>query len=309
MKTSLECIPCQIGQTIRMLRMLSTSREMHERIVRKILNMASETDLELSPPAFAQQIHRHLKKISGIEDPYQKEKQQENRLALQLLPEFRKSVESASDPLLTAARFAIAGNVTDMGVSDILTGTDIRKNLQKAWTDTFFGDREEFRKAVDSADRILYLADNAGEIVFDRLLIEQLSPEKVTIAVRGKPVLNDATVTDARSAGLHKIVEIISNGSDAPGTLLQDCSREFLKYFEKADLVIAKGHGNYESLNDENHHIFFLLKVECPVISKHTRQPVGSHLLIQSNTPKNWTAHPDFAMQDPGERVFAPAAI
>lgn len=289
--------------------MLSTSHDVHERVVRDVLRLAGEVDLQLSPPALAQKIHRQLKKITGIKDPYRQEKEQENRLALRLLSEFRISVESASDPLATAVRFAIAGNVIDMGTNLTLTGTDIRRNIQKALTDTFIGDREEFRKSVEDAERIIYIADNAGEIVFDRLLIEQLPTEKVTLAVRGEPVLNDATVTDAKSAGLHKIVKVISNGSDAPGTLIQDCSREFLSYYEEADLIIAKGQGNYESLNNEKRNIFFLLKVKCPVISSHVGYPVGSHVMIQSGNRNKLTEHPDLIIHKSEESSFSRVAI
>lgn len=308
MKTSLECIPCLIGQTLRISRILSTSPDVHERIMRDILRLSSDVDLQLSPPALAQQIHRQLKRVTGIVDPYRVEKQQENRLALELLPEFTTKLESASDPLVTAARFAIAGNLMDMGINRTLTVRDIRKDVQKALTDSFFGDRDEFRKSVKNAERILYLADNAGEIVFDRLLIEQLSPEKVILAVRGKPILNDATIVDARSCGLHEIVDIIPNGSDAPGTLLHDCSQEFIRYYEEADLIIAKGQGNYESLSDEKRNIFFLLKVKCPVISAHVGHAIGSHLLIQSNSYKKLTAQSDFSINHRGGRISASAA-
>jgi uncharacterized protein with ATP-grasp and redox domains len=107
-----------------------------------------------------------------------------------------------------------------------------------------------FRDSISKADRILYLADNAGEIVFDRLLIEQLPAEKVTVGVRGQPILNDATMSDAEATGLTQLVAVIDNGSDAPGTVLDDCSRAFIQHFRKADLVIAKGQGNYETLSE-----------------------------------------------------------
>ena len=148
---------------------------------------------------------------------------------------------------------------------------------------SFSGDRVAFRDSVEKARKILYLADNAGEIALDRLLIEQLSPSKVTLVVRGAPVLNDATLIDAATVGLDEIVEIIDNGSDAPGTILDDCSPEFLRRYEDADLIIAKGQGNYESLSDENRNIFFLFKVKCRVIAAHARHPIGSHLMVKTS--------------------------
>ncbi|MCK4815836.1 DUF89 family protein, partial [bacterium] len=129
---------------------------------------------------------------------------------------------------------------------------------------------------------ILYLADNAGEIVFDRLLIEQLPYEKITVVVKGKPVINDATMDDAEFAGLTEIVEVFDNGSDAPGTILQDCSQTFRDRFEDADLVIAKGQGNYETLSEVDKDIFFLLKVKCFIIARDIDCEVGEMILQRS---------------------------
>jgi hypothetical protein len=264
--------------------MLATDLDDHERIVREALRLVSEMDLQQSPPAIAQLIHRQLKKILGMEDPYKEEKHRQNELALHLVPEYREKILSASDPLMTAARFAIAGNIIDLGADHNLAGEDIRKNIHKSLTDPFSGDRESFCDSVNKAKRILYIADNAGEIAFDRLLIEQLPASKVILAVRGAPILNDATIDDAHAVGLDKMVKIIDTGSDAPGILLDDCSSEFLKYYHDADLVISKGQGNFESLSDESHSIFFLFKVKCSVISAHVGYPVGRHLMISSNT-------------------------
>jgi uncharacterized protein with ATP-grasp and redox domains len=142
------------------------------------------------------------------------------------------------------------------------------------------GDIEAFRKRAASAADILYLADNAGEIVLDRLLIESLGPERVTVAVRGHPVINDATLEDARTAGLTDLVTVLANGSATPGTVLDGCSDEFRQRFERADLVISKGQGNYETLNEVARDIFFLFKVKCPVVAKMTRLPLGAQALV-----------------------------
>ncbi len=136
------------------------------------------------------------------------------------------------------------------------------------------------RKRVDEAEKILYLADNAGEIAFDRLLIELMPTDKVILVVKGSPVINDATREDAEMVGLTELVNIIDNGSDAPGTILSDCSKEFIEYYNDADLIIAKGQGNYESLNDRTENIFFLLKAKCPVIARDIGCYIGDLILI-----------------------------
>jgi len=152
---------------------------------------------------------------------------------------------------------------------------------------------ETFKKACGQGQTILYLADNAGEIFFDRLLIEQLSGAKVTLAVRGAPVINDATRTDALAANLEDLVEIIDNGSDAPGTILNDCSAEFRRRFDEADMVIAKGQGNFESLSDEPRDIFFLFRAKCPVISLHSGFSVGSYVATNRSLYRNILAERD----------------
>ena len=153
-----------------------------------------------------------------------------------------------------------------------------------AASESLTGDIQELADAADRARDILYLADNAGEIVFDRLLIEQLPPGRVTVAVKGGPVLNDATRSDAAVAGLNELAEVIDNGSDAPGTLLGDCSHSFRERFDRADLVIAKGQGNYETLSDARKDVFFLLKAKCPVIAHHLGCDVG-RTVVQRSRP------------------------
>jgi hypothetical protein len=141
-----------------------------------------------------------------------------------------------------------------------------------------------FERTLKEAEEILYIADNAGEIIFDRLLIERLPIEKVTVAVKGSPVINDATMEDALLAGLPRIVEVVDNGSDGPGTILETCSRAFIDCFDKADLVIAKGQGNYESLSEADKNIFFVLKAKCPVIARDLGCEVGEMILRRSET-------------------------
>ena len=189
-------------------------------------------------------------------------------------------VHNSENPLENAVRLAIAGNIIDLGIKTSITNADIQKTIKDSLTAPLNQVIiEEFRSDIESAQDILYLADNAGEIVFDRLLIEQLPEKKITVAVKGSPVINDATMEDAISTGLTKIVPVIDNGSDGPGTILETCSDEFLSRFEQADLIISKGQGNFETLSEIDKKIYFFLKAKCSVIAQHLQVPVGTFFL------------------------------
>jgi len=279
MKTSIDCIPCFVRQTLEATRFVSVYPSVHEGVLREILRCLAGIDLDHPPPFVGQLIHRKLRELTGNHDPYRDAKERYNRLALELLSELKEKVRSSPDPLTTSVRFAITGNVIDLGAKSGLTEEEVRSSIAKTLSEPFRVDIERLRREIDGASRILYLADNAGEIVFDRLLIEELPLERVTLAVRGGPVINDATEDDAYTAGLHEIVRVIDNGSDAPGTILSDCSREFQRCFKDADLIISKGQGNYETLSDEEANIFFLFRIKCAVVASHTGFEQGTDVL------------------------------
>lgn len=278
MRTTLNCIPCFIRQTLEAARLATDDVAAQERILRRVLHRVAEMDLAQCPPVVVQQIHRHLREITGLHDPYRAVKDRFNRMALSMLPELSARVRTAADPLSMALRLAIAGNVIDVGVLGGITEDRARHCLDTVLDEPFHGDVAAFRKACEEARSILYLADNAGEIVFDRLLIEQLPIEIVTVAVRGRPILNDATMADAHAAGMGDLVNVIDNGSDAPGTVLNDCSEDFRWRFGQADLILAKGQGNFETLSDETANIYFLFKAKCPVIADHVGVSPGTHV-------------------------------
>jgi uncharacterized protein with ATP-grasp and redox domains len=230
-----------------------------------------------------QYIHRKIREFTGVADPYRKVKDHFNHLIKELYPQLKARVKVSAKPLEMAVRLAIAGNIIDCGVNGNLKDIAIAQSIDHALIEPLEGPLPEFSAAIGQAERILYLADNAGEIFFDRLLIEQMALDKVTVVVKASPIINDATLSDAQAAGLTDIVEIIDNGSDAPGTILDDCSQAFRSRFEQADLIVAKGQGNYETLSDVEKDIFFVLKAKCPVIAKHLGCEVGSLVLRRSD--------------------------
>jgi uncharacterized protein with ATP-grasp and redox domains len=288
MRIFLDCIPCFVRQALDSVRLATDDEQIHEQVVRKVLHIAADLDVSQSPPAIGQQIHRLIRELIGNDDPYRELKRRHNHLALRICDVLRERVRTSVNPLETAVKLAIAGNIIDLGVKTSIKESEIEKVINNSLISDFDSRWiEEFESAVNQAEKILYLADNAGEIVFDRLLIEQLPTEKVTLVVKGEPVINDATMEDAKVAGLTEIVKVIDNGSDAPGTIMESCSQRFLEHFEDSDLVIAKGQGNYETLSRVDKNIFFILKAKCPVIARDLGCKVGEMIIRRNEAFKN----------------------
>lgn len=283
MKVYIDCMPCFIRQALESAKLVTDDEMVQEQVVRHVLMMAANLDMSKTPPEISQQIHRLIRKMTINNDPYYKAKQKFNKLALRMLGELEENIRASENPLETAIRLAIAGNIIDLGVKTSLAEADVEDVIKNCLNADFDNSQiEDFKKSIKNAEKILYLTDNAGEIVFDRVLIEQLPLEKVTAAVRGKPIINDATMEDAEFAGLTKIVKVIDNGTDAPGTVLESCSEEFKQCFENADLIIAKGQGNYETLSDSDKNIFFILKAKCPVVARDLDCEIGRMILRKS---------------------------
>ena len=280
MRTSVECFPCFLRQAFEAIRQVSEDQALQEQLLRQVCYEAASMDLRTSPPAMGRWIHQRVRALTGNDNPYAAIKERFNRHAMALYPNLRVQVENSPDPFAMAVRLAIAGNRIDFGINGGTTEQEVARVLQQAVACPIAGSIDALRQAVQQAGRILYLADNAGEIVFDRLLLERLPRQKVTLAVRGRPIINDALREDAVAAGLEGLVEIIDNGCDAPGTILDDCSPAFRECFGATDLVIAKGQGNYETLDDvADKRIFFLLMVKCPRVSEALGQPEGTFVV------------------------------
>ena len=284
MKTFFECVPCFVGQALKAVRLVSDDEGIQEDVLRAVLAAAPKMDFSISQPVMGQQIHRIIRNMVGNEDPYFDIKQRSNALILKLYPKLKARVESSEDPFETAVRLAIAGNIIDYAVNTELEEPEIHQVIEDALRVQIPLLRlDEFRRAIAQANKILYLADNAGEIVLDRLLLERLPREKVTFVVRGCAVINDATRADAQEVGITELVEVIDNGSDGPGTILETCSDDFCRRFNEADVIIAKGQGNYETLSDVDREIFFLFRVKCPVIARDTGEELDNMVLQKSS--------------------------
>jgi uncharacterized protein with ATP-grasp and redox domains len=218
MKSALDCIPCFVAQGLNVARLATSEQRVHERVLREVLQRASQAELAQPPAQFGRWIHRLVRELTGQPDPYLAIKQQSNRLALELLPGWRERLQTAEDPRQAAVKLALAATVIDFGI-------------------------------------------------------------------KGGPAINDALLADAQVAGLEGLVALMDTGSDGAGIVLDDCSAEFQRRFARADLIIAKGQANFESLDGCGQNIFFLFKVKCPVVARHIGQAIGS-LVLHRNVPE-----------------------
>ena len=269
MKPHLECVPCFLRQASEAIMMSTDDEVVREEALREVMSYLLYEEWGKAIPELGTNVHRIVKRVTDNEDPYKQLKDECNEMASNLYPKLELAVKNSNDPLLTAAKIAIAGNTIDFGPKIEI---DVEKEVQKVLEGKLaINDIDQLKGSAQKSKDILYLADNAGETFFDRILIGELVRRdiNVTYVVKGGPILNDATLRDAEMAGINSVAKVISTGTDCAGVLFSECSKHFLREFEKSSLVISKGQGNYESLNDvKNKEIFFLLKIKCPIIAE-----------------------------------------
>ena len=282
MRTYLDCIPCFFKQALMSARLAGADESTQKKILDMVAAAVPSFPLSNPPPAMGRIVYRLVREVTGSYDPFKEIKDKYNRMALDIYPELKERVAQSPDRLLTALRLAIAGNIIDFGVGKSF---NLEKEIDEVFTRDFaIFDYEKFKQSLNSTDQILYLADNAGEVVFDRILIEELHKD-VIYAVRDKPAINDALIEDANFCGIDKLAKVVSSGSDAPGTILSSCSNEFLNYYHQAKMIISKGQGNLEGLMDkDNAPIFFLLKIKCQIIANVVGCREGDIVLKHNHT-------------------------
>lgn len=271
------CVKCQFRSFERLMNKFELSDEQRQRFTQFYDTTMQRVTSESSPL-----IHKILNdefcSITGAEDLYLEEKRNSNRIAGLLYEEYKPKVFQSLEGFIMALRLSIAGNIMDYGAADTF---DIHKTIDRVLHSDFGIDQSsELQKRIREAGKILYLGDNNGEIVFDKLFIEYLNHKNLTFVVRGSAVLNDVTIENAREVGMTEVANVITNGYGAPSTVLEKSSEEFLRYYREADLIISKGQGNFEGLQKENDpRIFFLMMVKCDVISEKTGAPKGSYIV------------------------------
>ena len=287
MKSKPDCIPCYLKQV------LSTAVEVTDnpselwKVLVESAKIIPQLSMNSSPAENSTYAVWKVNEILGCKDPFAEKKKFYNEKALSMYPELIKIVDSSEDKIDASAKLAVVGNIIDLGIS---ANIDIESTINEVFSDGFtINHIEYFKEDLKSAKRVLYLGDNAGEVVFDKVFIEEIkkSGAEVIFAVRSKPVLNDVTMIDAIDVGLDKVAEVIETGSPMIGIVLETCSDEFIKFFNTADIIISKGQGNFETLDETDANIYFILKAKCSVVAQRLSVKFGDVMLIKNKILKD----------------------
>jgi len=268
MKSDPECLPCLLKQAYNTAVLATADKNQQREIINRTARWIQEADLNQTPAAISTVVYRIVSEVTGIKDPYQKVKQNTNQMALDLVPDLTERMETATDPLDMALHLSVAGNIIDIGIGHDF---DLNRDIQKIINTPFAcNDTDVFRDDLQQGRKLLFLGDNSGEIVFDRLLLLYLLKKKldITYVVKSGPIINDALMEDASTVGITKLVPVIETGSDDIGILWDNSSKELKTAFKDSDIILAKGHGNFESCNEMPYNFYFLLKAKCNVVAK-----------------------------------------
>lgn len=285
MKVLPECFICALRQVLSAARLVGGDDELAVTCLKKSSEILAKIPDGLTPPEIGEPIYRVVREVSGIDDPFAEQKRRQNETALALYRWLEARVRESADPLYTAMKLSIAGNAIDTGAQESF---DLAKSISDALEkEGRYEAYETLKLKLGDARMILFIADNCGEIVFDRLFIETILKEmgeaEVVLAVRGGPIINDVTEVEAKELGLADLCRIVSTGMWMPGTLLEKTTEVFRHCFEEADVVISKGQGNWETLEETEREIFFLLQAKCPVVARINKCSVGDFLLIHKH--------------------------
>lgn len=279
MKADLECLPCLMKQAFTTGRHATTDPQQRLEILRRAAAWIQQADMALTPAGISKRVYEIVTDVTGNDDPYHEVKAATNREALQLVPDLRALLDQAPDPLATALHMAVAGNIIDLGAGHAF---DIRTDIHRVMASPFaIDDTPALRRELRPGRKLLFLGDNSGEIIFDALLVEHLLRYglDITFVVKSGPIINDATMEDARAAGLPNLVQVMESGSDDIGINFATISTDMRREFDRSDVVLAKGHGNFESCDSAPYNFYFLLKAKCPVVARALNVAEGSVVL------------------------------
>ena len=284
MNITKDCVTCIIGQIDKAIKLLNLDEQKAQTIQEEVLKKSQSFSFDHTPPYVAREVYEYLAKETNCTDPLENLKQESIQNALEFVPFIEKKIRQEEDKLFTAIKAAVAGNVIDFGAKEQFS---LEEEINKVFTTNFaIDDYKKLAKQIEQKENILILADNAGENVFDKILIKiikRLYPHKqITYATRGKPIINDITTKEALQIGIDKFATVVSTGVDTPGLELLRATTHFRNIFEKAELIISKGMGNFECLETlKDKRIFFIFKVKCNVVAAAIGKEVGDIILKQ----------------------------
>ena len=285
MKISYECGPCFLRQAREALDLSTDDELLKMEIMGDIFKFLSNNfEVGTNSNGTGSEMHKMIIQKTGFRDPYFKEKIEGNEIALKYLHEVEKIIRD-DDSLENYVKIAIIGNILDFGAFTL--DDDIESVIKQALKkDLTVKDIEEFEKSLNDNDRVLYLVDNTGEIVFDKLLLAKIKEYglDITIAVKSEPILNDACMAEALDAGLDEFGEIVEIGCGTVGYVDSEISDEFREIFDAHSFIISKGMGNYEGLTEidlSEKDVYFLLCAKCNTISRDIGVELHDMLLIK----------------------------
>lgn len=276
MNACLECLPCLGKNAVDVAQRSTDDPELRKKIVADAFHMLANSDYTQTPPYLARKIFDIALKYTGKANLYDSEKHRSNALARQLVEELPNIPEYDNSSFESRIRLAIAGNILDFGIYANIDISFAINEVKKALKKTMDVQAvKRLQEKMDSAKKILYILDNCGEAVFDSVFMEPYK-DKITLAVRGKDVFNDVTAEDLPDCSLAGWKYIRNDNIGIPGVVLSECSKEFKQVFNESDLIIAKGQGNFETLNECNTPIAFLFLAKCPVVTRLVNAEVNS---------------------------------
>ncbi len=272
------CFPCLLKQALRTAQLATDDETIQERVLKETMKHLESVSSSAPAIKLVDEVQLIAKRITECEDPYKEVKINANEAAMSLYPNLREMVASSSDRLLTAARIAASGNAMSFVVDfEGALGKTAAETVRRGFV---LDDYDKFKDSVATSRRIIYLADNAGEAVFDRVLIEELNRE-VTYVVKSGPWGNDATMEDAIFAGIDGIARVITCGTSDPLGILRSGSKEFFEAMDSADAIIVKGEALYDVLAEEERNIFYIFEVKCPITAQDLGTEIGDIVLIK----------------------------
>jgi len=272
------CVTCIFSQSLRVCEKLQVDNKTTKKILDSVAGMIPEWSFDETPPQVAARVYPKIAKLLQTDDIYYDFKREATERAKAFIPFVEEMIDKHNDKFHASLKAAVAGNVIDLAAMEQF---DLQEEVEKVFDSPFeIDDSEELRNILQNSKNLLVVGDNAGEHLFDKVMmkcLKNLFPNlHIFYAVRGKPIINDITIDEAIEAGLDEVAEIVDSGVDTPGLDLNRASNKMMSVYKQADVVLAKGMGNYESLNGVSiRPTFFLLKVKCSVVAASLGRNVG----------------------------------